>query len=273
MALTGLKKISGRSKSKIFGVSSVKMDLLGLGCACASSPWIDGSASSILDQLRMAATNCITGDPNVVAAANTALRLCDSLTTPRVPALQVVKHSSNFNASETKTSCTPPTAETLLQDLQNAESDTLKAARAADNAAQEEAASMAAQFEQKSSKRKRTDENDEDQRTRQRSSHKGLLEGSRTESTEQIKADEIVDTNDHSDLQDDQNAHPQDEAGTPLPSKDAVDAEPTDASSTANENVPSEEVTAKDKDKTNGSDEDNDFIPGIVDDGPDEDDI
>lgn len=80
----------------------VRASFIWLGCSCLATPWQDGARSSVLSMLLAASRrSCHDPDPNVMQAANFAIRLCDVTNYSRVPALNVVTRTGNNVANYT----------------------------------------------------------------------------------------------------------------------------------------------------------------------------
>jgi hypothetical protein len=94
----------------------VRASFLLFSTSCVGTPWSDGAASSITNDLMTVARSC-QQDPEaaVLQAANSAIQLCEAFTFPRVPALTVVTRSSS-------TLSTPP-AEAMQKELADVSSE------------------------------------------------------------------------------------------------------------------------------------------------------
>ena len=102
ITLKCLASIDVKSKSSITTYPSVKVKILKLASACICTPWPDGAMSSIMSDLLVIARRCVRDrDANVSGEATSCLRICDSLSMPRIPALSVIV--SQEHTRETKT--------------------------------------------------------------------------------------------------------------------------------------------------------------------------
>lgn len=102
--------------------SIVKTSILTLGSLSVCTPWQDGAASCIAGQLKKVARACQQDrESSVVLVATSALRVCDALDCPRVPAMNVVTRSDAFLTSGRLS--TTITAEAMVDKLQAARDD------------------------------------------------------------------------------------------------------------------------------------------------------
>lgn len=118
IAAACLQTVVASEQSPVAENSSIKVAVLQLGSACLASPWPIGSSSSILGQLRRCAQQCRMGNTNTSIAATTALRLCDAMATPRVPALHVDTQRHDLTNEKT-----PISAASLENDIQRNEEE------------------------------------------------------------------------------------------------------------------------------------------------------
>lgn len=116
IVLTCFASVSVKSKSRVANWPLVKVEMLKLGSVCLCTPWPDGAMSSIMSELRQMAGTC-THDCNgdVAAEAAACLRLCDSLSIPRAPALSIVTSREHGREAQTAVS--------LLENLKSARED------------------------------------------------------------------------------------------------------------------------------------------------------
>ena len=136
IAASCLYTIVSGADGPIIADSSVKVAALELGSACLSSPWPIGTSSSIMEQLRRSAQHCQMLDTNTSVAAAAALRLCDIVATPRVPALYVDTKRHDLTSE-----ISPTCAIALADDTQSAECEQKeRAARLADDLQEEQEA-------------------------------------------------------------------------------------------------------------------------------------
>lgn len=83
--------------------SSFKSSVIHLGIATVCTPWIDGAASSLTGELLIIGRVFQNDRDSAVAlVATTALRVCDALDCPRVPALNVVTRPTESRLSSSK---------------------------------------------------------------------------------------------------------------------------------------------------------------------------
>lgn len=131
VAETGLKSIG--SADRIAADPFVQIAILGLACACLTTPWPDGTASSLSAELRSSCYRCISGHFDVRARAIAALQLCDSFATPRVPPLHTVIHQQAFAST-----AIPLSSQSLLAGMQQAKAQIEKQRDLEDEAETEE---------------------------------------------------------------------------------------------------------------------------------------
>jgi hypothetical protein len=142
IATTGLSSMTSDNPNSLFSCSPVKVALLDLASTCLATPWADGAASSIVENLTQAARKC-ESDRNigVVVASKAALRVCDSFAVPRAPALLFVTRASTAagpSAPQMDTS-----AFALIDNIQKSRSESLKAEKAKQAAEAERAKEQA----------------------------------------------------------------------------------------------------------------------------------
>mmetsp|Transcript_4967 Transcript_4967/g.6419 ORF Transcript_4967/g.6419 Transcript_4967/m.6419 type:complete len:947 (+) Transcript_4967:38-2878(+) len=105
------------------------ISILKLGMNCASTPWPDGGASTIIDLLRSTAFELrFDRDMNVSSTAYTALNMCNSLLAPRSPPLVIVtrdKTMSAFNNENMNTIFTTTALETGINNVAKNKKETL----------------------------------------------------------------------------------------------------------------------------------------------------
>jgi hypothetical protein len=138
IATTGLSSMTSDNPNSLFSCSPVKAALLDLASICLATPWADGAASSIVENLAQAARKC-ESDRNigVVVASKTALRLCDSYAVPRAPALLFVTRASTAGGPSAPQMDTSAFA--LIDNIQKSRSESLKAEKAKEAAEKERA--------------------------------------------------------------------------------------------------------------------------------------
>jgi len=115
IAAACLQAMVSHHQSHVAALPLVKASFLRLGCTCLSTPCPTGASSSILEQLRDSANACRLHSTDVSAIAEATLRLCDSIATPRVPALHIDTQRHDLAAEATAVS-----AFSLAKDIQNA---------------------------------------------------------------------------------------------------------------------------------------------------------
>jgi hypothetical protein len=97
-----LTLIDVKSECSITTYPSVKVKILKLASACICTPWPDGAMSSLMSDLLVIAKICVRDrDPNVSGEAACCLRICDSLSMPRIPALSVVMSQEHTREAKT----------------------------------------------------------------------------------------------------------------------------------------------------------------------------
>ena len=138
IATTGLSSMTSDNPNSLFSCSSVEIALLDLASTCLATPWADGAASSIVENLAQAARKC-ESDRNigVVVASKAALRLCDSYAVPRAPALLFVTRASTAGGPSAPQMDTSAFA--LIDNIQKSRSESLKAEKAKEAAEAEKA--------------------------------------------------------------------------------------------------------------------------------------
>ena len=99
MVLSGLSAIDDQTGTLV-SCSSVKVALFNLAACCISTPWGDGSCSSIHHTLvEVARKHGVDMDAQVSMAAKAALRICESSSVPRAPALLYVSRAISQDPS------------------------------------------------------------------------------------------------------------------------------------------------------------------------------
>ena len=100
---TCLEHIRAESNGSIYcNNATTKAAILDLGINCISTPWSDGSASSITGMVRQTATYLrFDRDRSVSSTSYTALAICNCLATPRAPPLVIVTRDKNVEALNT----------------------------------------------------------------------------------------------------------------------------------------------------------------------------
>lgn len=129
IATTGLSSMTSDNPNSLFSFLPVKVALLDLASTCLATPWADGAASSIVENLVLAARKC-ESDRNigVVVASKAALRLCDSYAVPRAPALLFVTRASTAGGPSAPQMDTSAFA--LIDNIQKSRSESLKVEKA-----------------------------------------------------------------------------------------------------------------------------------------------
>ena len=115
IATSCLQSLVSGGQRRIAANTSVKVAFLQFGSACVSTPWPTGALSPILEELRKAASTCRIQSTEVIEEATKALRLCNSVSTPRVPALHIDMVRYDLTAE-----ATPVSARSLVTKMQNA---------------------------------------------------------------------------------------------------------------------------------------------------------
>jgi hypothetical protein len=100
MAVTCLGHICSEGNGSIScSAATTKTSILQLGINCISTPWADGSASSIVGVLRQTASYLrFDRNSTVSSTAYTALSICNCLATPRATPLVIVTRDKNVEA-------------------------------------------------------------------------------------------------------------------------------------------------------------------------------
>ena len=112
------------TRNKFTAFPTLKTAILKLGSACLCTPWPDGAMSSLLDDLKVFAWKCLRDhNVEVMTGANECLRLCDSLSMPRAPALAVVTRVDGWDGSRGAALQQTSSAASLIEDLKNARED------------------------------------------------------------------------------------------------------------------------------------------------------
>lgn len=253
-----LQTVIAAGGSPLVAKPLIKMAVLQLGAACLSTPWPIGTSSAILEHLRTCAQHCIMDDASTSMVAVSALRLCDCMATPRVPALHVDTQSHRIETSSIS-------AMTLIKDIQKADMEQQERAIKSANLKEEqdakkeqENAKKEQELKVKEAKKKRSsDDNDEN------AGRKSKVSKSSIESDEQRVDERKGLMSESATICNDSETNRE---LTEEPDKAMRTSAALTAAATAAEN---EVGNMADKD-----DEEMDFLPSIVDDdGPDEDDI
>jgi len=130
VALTLLEKSFGSSSRGLTGWSSVQCAIFQLASACVTTPWSDGSTTSIVAALKRSAVRAsFEEDEAVILATKEAHRICDMFGVPRAPPLIIVSRSVNEGSNQVERS-----APKLIGKIQVAHEEAAK-----DRAAMEEA--------------------------------------------------------------------------------------------------------------------------------------
>jgi hypothetical protein len=125
IVLTCFASVGVKSKSRVANWPLMKGEMLKLGSVCLCTPWPDGAMSSIMSELRqIAATFMHDCNEDVAAEAAACLRLCDSLSMPRAPALSIVTSREQGREAQTAVS--------LLENLKSAREDIVMSQAIAD---------------------------------------------------------------------------------------------------------------------------------------------
>jgi len=121
---TALSNMCGARLStiQILTWAPVKVSIIGLACSCVTTPWQDGASSSLVDLL-VATARKLEDDMDMEVAANAkaALRICDTIATPRAPALAYVAR-----AAPTNTNAAATDAATLTTCIQSARNEAIE---------------------------------------------------------------------------------------------------------------------------------------------------
>jgi hypothetical protein len=153
MVLTCLGRNSSSNSGSLFSWSSVQCRIFQLASTCVSTPWNDGSFTSITNTLKRAAMKAsMERDESVSMAAKDALRVCDLFGVPRAPPLVFVHRTVNEESDRVETS-----ASEIIEGIQKAQEEA-KRARAAMEKAEKAKAQEKRQREaerEESNKRKR----------------------------------------------------------------------------------------------------------------------
>eukprot|EP00980_Cylindrotheca_fusiformis_P011721 scaffold2783_cov129-Cylindrotheca_fusiformis.AAC.22 len=115
--LTGLQAMD--EHKDVFPSSTAKVNMLELASCCITSPWNDGSCSSLTDFVAdVARKHQSDVDTQVCLAARAVLRVCGTTAVPRAPALHYVSRAvaAEGHATESQN----PTAQDLMRNIQNA---------------------------------------------------------------------------------------------------------------------------------------------------------
>ena len=127
LVVSGLEEMD--EWNTLISSSSVQIELFGLASCCVTTPWNDGSSSSILYSLAKAAKKYEKDmDASVSMAAKAALRVCDLAAVPRAPALLYV---SRAISKDSNLALQPDlSAIDLINNIQNAQKDISAAEKA-----------------------------------------------------------------------------------------------------------------------------------------------
>jgi hypothetical protein len=129
-----VESIAGTCLTSVLSVTSSSMPSFGLvkaavltfGTSCVSTPWPDGAGCSIVALLRAAAKECENDQETITSsAASVALKSCDTVAFPRVPALQVITRSAVSNLPTT--SAKAVSAEAIAVSLESARNEIIRA--------------------------------------------------------------------------------------------------------------------------------------------------
>jgi hypothetical protein len=123
---------SKQSSIQLLSWSPAKLAILRLACTCVTTPWQDGASSALKDLLGVTA-NRIKNDMDyeVSLCANEALRICETIASPRAPALTYVARAVSTNDAPGTDSSSPHAttadATLLAAKIESARSDDVQA--------------------------------------------------------------------------------------------------------------------------------------------------
>lgn len=231
---SSLEKQSGRSSDVVFSSSPVKTASLNLAATCVMTPWPDGAATSLIDSVRAFARHMAADvDESVAVQAKSCLQTIRAMNTPRAPPLLFITRSSTERSTSRQDD-----AETVVERLQ-AVQETIKT---------KDPVEATSSKKSKRKKEKHADETDSGKTKRAKLEVKRPVE-------QTGKPDKVItDTKDEAPtLTDDTPAEP---AASRIDDKTTEEAK---------------DVAQIEQGNDDDDDDELDFMPGIVDDGPDDD--
>jgi hypothetical protein len=265
----GLTKMGRQAGAvQILSWAPVKTCIIRLACGCVSTPWQDGASSGMVDLLtRTASVLTQDVDVEVSVAAKTALRLCETISVPRAPALIYVTRAVTAPSEPSITGETTD-ASSLAKSIESARTaavETRKKMEEAEIAKKRKLEEKRQQQEEKEKARNAA--------KRQKSAEKAKKESEAAAPSNNTKhaapAEPLVKEN-----QVEQTKEPA--TATEASNETAPVDETVDEESVADERPTESTMETDDKSEgasmNNGSDNDDDDFPEIFDGGPDSDD-
>ncbi|VEU39024.1 unnamed protein product [Pseudo-nitzschia multistriata] len=288
VVVSALSKIgeTRQSGTEILSWAPVKISILRLANSCVTTPWQDGASSSLVDLLTSTARTLKDDvDIEVSTIANTALRICDSLSIPRAPALIYVNRavgSGNSSGIDSGPSAIATTdSASLATNIESARNDAVRARKAALEIELTKKRKAEDRRQQDKKKKNETDNKrqkafEEKKSTEMKKPDQTLESKSRPSRDKSIKVDKTIKT----DSKDYKQSSKSDPPNTDSETKHGVmtKVETSDRGKDGNELVGDEnKMKAGDDameidDKSIKSDDDDDELPEIFDGGPDSDD-
>ena len=132
--LESLSNVAISSNGNVFDWSPVKVSLLDLASSCIITPWNDGGASNLRGILvQTARVFDLDKDSTVSMTAKAALRLCDTVSVPRAPALLFVSREAAVSSDNIQNS-QMVSADDIIKNMKIAREETERANKIAEEA-------------------------------------------------------------------------------------------------------------------------------------------
>lgn len=115
----------------VLSSSAATIGMLELSLCCITTPWNDGSMTSLYNSTVRVARRCENNvDANVCKSAKSLLMVCNSVLVPRAPALLYVSRANVSQQHEEPAEAPARAAPDLVNDLEKARAEILRAQRA-----------------------------------------------------------------------------------------------------------------------------------------------
>ncbi|CAJ1966698.1 unnamed protein product [Cylindrotheca closterium] len=127
--LTGLVEME--KQQTVLSSSAPTIAMLELSLCCITTPWNDGSMTSMYDSIVRIGRRCENhADVNVCKSAKSLLMVCNTVSVPRAPALLYVSRVVSNQPRQESTAAPERAASDLVNDLQKTRADIARAQRA-----------------------------------------------------------------------------------------------------------------------------------------------
>ena len=127
--LSGLVEME--KENTVFCSSAAIIGMLDLSLCCITTPWNDGSMTSLFDSIVRVARKCENNpDVNVCKSAKSLLMVCNTVSVPRAPALLYVSRATAGQQRQEPVPVPEKAATDIVNDLEKARGDIARAQRA-----------------------------------------------------------------------------------------------------------------------------------------------